>query len=386
MMRRVLYVAESLMAGGIESQLVELVTRLDRTRYQPYVLCLYGARAGRSPHFAPQLRAASVPFTCLDLGWSAADKARALRHIIQAVWTIRPHIVQAEGYHANLLARLARPWLPLSIRLIGTARGAETAKQLLYQRLSYRLCACLVASGPHLKAALTHTAGVPENRVLVIPNAIDTQRFAVPHDPDLRARIASGARRVFVSLGRISRQKSMHVTVQALGLLKRQNRLPEDVRVFIVGPVEEPRMQALLDEAIRRDDLSATVIQQGATAFPEDFYHACDASILFTTLEGISCAMLECLAAGHPVILSEEANAARVIQPGVTGWTVPTGDLARLADTLHAVISASDDALLGMRAACIATARKYDVAALVARYVDLYETLVPRPSTAAVGV
>lgn len=72
-MPRILYVTDSLMPGGIESQLTDLITRLDRTRFEPHVLCLYGPRV-RSLHFAPQIRAASVPITTLDLGWSALDK------------------------------------------------------------------------------------------------------------------------------------------------------------------------------------------------------------------------------------------------------------------------------------------------------------------------
>src|SRR5581483_5600303 len=35
---RILYVADSLMAGGIESQLVELALRLDQARFEPHVL------------------------------------------------------------------------------------------------------------------------------------------------------------------------------------------------------------------------------------------------------------------------------------------------------------------------------------------------------------
>lgn len=374
-MPRILYVTDSLMPGGIESQLTDLITRLDRTRFEPHVLCLYGPRV-RSLHFAPQIRAASVPITTLDLGWSALDKAQAVLRIIATTWALRPQIVQAEGYHANLLTRLARPFLPPPVRLVGTVRSVESAKQLLYERLSGRLCAALVASGPHLKEALTTRAGIPAARVLVIPNAVDMQRFAGAQDPGLRQRIAPGARRVFVSLGRISREKTMHLIAQALGLLDRQARLPHDVRVFIVGPVADAAMQALLDEAIQRDGLGDYVIQHAATTHPEDYYHASDASILFSPLEGLSIAMLESLASGRPVIISEGANAAGVIEHGVTGWVVRTQDVPHLADTLHAVLTMPDTVLEGMREACLRRAREYAVEALVERYMRFYEDML----------
>ena len=370
---RILYVSDSLMAGGIESQLVELLTRLNPTRFHSRVLCLYGPHV-RGLHFAPRLRAAGIPVTTLDLGWSAQDKLRAIRRIIATVWASRPEIIQAEGYHANLLTRLARPFLP-PVQLIGTVRGMETTKQLLYERLSHWCCATLVASGTHLSSALVHRAGIAASKIHVIPNAIDTTRFAAPLDPTLRQRIAPGMRRVLVSMGRISKQKRMHLIAQALGMLKEQGRLPNDVRVMIVGPVEDQRMQAQLEAAVSHYELGGHLIQHHETDTPEDYLHACDASILFTTLEGISCAMLESLAAGRPVIISEDANAARVVEHGVNGWAVPTNDVAALADALHAVFTLPTDALERMHGTCQTSASKFDIHPLVERYMALYEEI-----------
>ena len=47
-MLRILYCTDTLTAGGIERQLTELATHLDRIRFDPQVICLYGERAGRS--------------------------------------------------------------------------------------------------------------------------------------------------------------------------------------------------------------------------------------------------------------------------------------------------------------------------------------------------
>ncbi len=423
MTTRILYVADSLMAGGIESQLVELVTRLDRARFEPWILCLYGQRT-RGLHFAPRIERAGIALRVLDIGWGTRDKLQALRQIVAAVRELRPQIVQAEGYHANLLTRLARPCLPRATKLIGTVRGVETPKQLLYERLSWRLCAHLVASGPHLKQALLTRAGMPEARVVVIPNAVDVARFASPpqegnvgteahsagvaqasgaaalpamngrgtprrpegrsagqeHLPEaaetsLRQTLAPNGERVLVSVGRISRQKSMHLIPEALGMLKRQGRLPASVRVCIVGQVEDLPMQARLEEAVRREGLEAVVLQHPETQHPEEYYWASDASILFTRLEGISIAMLESLAAGRPVILSNEANAAGVIEEGVTGWVARTGDSAHLAEVLARVLALPDAALAAMRDACVRRAAQYSIERLVDRYSALYDRL-----------
>jgi glycosyltransferase involved in cell wall biosynthesis len=380
---RVLYVTDYLFAGGIESQLTDLLVRLDQTRIEPHVLCIYGGRPDRL-HFAGRLRAAGIPVTALPLDLTRRDQARAAGQIIAHAWRLRPHIIQPEGYHANLLTRLARPCLPRT-RLLGTMRTIATPKQLLYERLSWWTCAALVASGQHLRDDLVRRARVPTARVRVIANSIDVSRFAQPHDANLRARVAPDAGRLLVSVGRISKQKRMHLLAEALGRLRRAGRLPTTAHLLIAGLAQDATEQARLAAAIAREGVAPWITQYGATQYPEDYYHAADATVLFTTLEGISCAMLESLAAGRPVIISGEANRAGVIEDGRTGWVVPTDDIGALAETLAQVFALPDGELEAMRAACVARAREYDIAPLVAAYTDLYADLCATLAPAKVG-
>ncbi len=360
-MMRILYVVDSLMAGGIESQLVELALGLDRTQFEPTVLSLYGPRA-RDLHYAPSLRAAHVPLVLPDLGWTPGDKLRGIVSIVRAAHALQPDVIQAEGYHANLLTRLAWPFLPRHARLIGSLRGVHTAKQMRYERLSHWMCTRIVTNAPHLKADLIRRGRVPESRIVCIPNGIAAERYARPHDPCLRERLAPGARLMLVSLGRISFEKNMHWGMQALGVLKRQGRLPEGMRLFIIGPPQDPSAQAALDAAIHQDDLEAIVTQQPATDHPEDYYYACDAVLLFSPNEGLP---------------NVAANAANVIEDGVSGWVVQTGDVAQLADTLSAIGRLPAITWARMRAACLERARFYSIANLVQRYTTFYQALLP---------
>ena len=67
-MIRIVYITDTLMAGGVERQLVELVTRLDRNIFEPHIVCIYGRRAGRSSHFVRNLVEAHIPVSILDAG------------------------------------------------------------------------------------------------------------------------------------------------------------------------------------------------------------------------------------------------------------------------------------------------------------------------------
>jgi glycosyltransferase involved in cell wall biosynthesis len=378
-MTRLLFVADSLMAGGIESQLVELVLGLDRKRFEPHVLSLYGPSA-RDLHFAPHLRAAGVPLVLPDLGWTAHDKVKGVAAITRAARRLRPHIIQAEGYHANLLTRLAWPLLPRRSRLIGSLRGVHTSKQMRYERLSHWTCAHMVTNAPHLKADAVARGHVPANHITCIPNGIALDHYAQPHDPHLRERLAPGARLVLVSLGRISLEKNLHWTVQALGTLKRQGRLPDGLRLLIVGAGQEQRAQDMLDAAIREDNLCGIVTQHPASDHPEDLYYACDAVILFSPNEGLPNVAIESLAAGRPVVISTAANQAGIIEDARTGWVVPTGNVDRLADTLYTLTGLSGSCWAGIRNTCREHATFYSVVHLVDRYSALYERVVATPA------
>jgi len=372
-MQRILFVTDSLMAGGVERQLTELVTRLDRTRFEPVVVSLYGDRSGLRPHFSAQIQAMDIPLYILDLGWRATDKLAGLVKLLQLTRRLQPDIVQAFNYHSNLLLRLARPFFPRKTPLIGSVRGNYTPKQLLYERISQWTCFYIATNGPHLRQQLIDKAHIPSRKIIYIPNGVDVDYFAHFQDSTARDRIAPGAGRVFVSIGRISHEKRMHYLPEALGLLKNAGRLPGDLRLFIIGASDNSAMQQLLDESIARHALEATVKYCPETHDLAPYYYACDATILFSPAEGMPNVVLESLAASRPVVVSEGANLAGIIEHEKTGWIVPTGDIEQLAQALHRVIICSSDTLETMNANCLQRATDFSMSNMVAAYERLYE-------------
>lgn len=378
---RILYVIDSLVAGGVESQMVELISQLDRERFDAHVLVFYGW-PDRPPHFLPQLRSTGAQVTMLNLGLSARDKLEAVRRLIAHTWRLRPQIIQAENYHANLLTRAARAALPPDARLIGAHRAAHTAHQLRYERLEYRLCDVIVASADHLKRQLIKDAGVESGRVVVIPNSIDVQRFAAAsaRGAVVRAQLASGKRRLLISMGRVSHEKRMDLLAEALGILKREGAMLADTRVAIIGPSEKDAAQRALDAVIARDELDDIVVLIPSVSEPEAYFAACDASVLASPVEGLPVVALESLAAGKPLLISAGANLAGVIKDGETGWEAPTNSPADLAAALRRVLATPESELTRMAERCRTRAQEYTIETLARRYMALYEALeaVPR--------
>ncbi|SRR5258708_26750400 len=120
-MIRIVFVTDSLIVGGIELQLVELVKRLDRRLFEPHVVCLYGSPTNPSP-LVGDLQTSNTPIHWLELRPTPQDKLLGVMRLVTLLCSLHPQIVQAENYHSNLLMRLARPFVP-SIKLLGSVRG-----------------------------------------------------------------------------------------------------------------------------------------------------------------------------------------------------------------------------------------------------------------------
>src|SRR5260370_8692773 len=99
---KILYVTDTLMSGGVEHQLTELVTRLDRSRFDPQIICLQGEYGGITLHYAPMLRECGIPLHIFNLGWNPTDILKSLIRTIRLLWPIRPHILHPVNHPTTL--------------------------------------------------------------------------------------------------------------------------------------------------------------------------------------------------------------------------------------------------------------------------------------------
>lgn len=374
MTTRILYVLDHLVAGGIERQTTALITGLDRTRFEPRVLCLYGERAGDSLHFAPYLRAADVPLHILDLTYSPQSKLIAYLNIIRAAWRWHPHIIHTINYHSSIFIGWARPFLPPGTQVIVSVRAENTPKQIRNQRLSWRVARSIICNSPHLVTELTEQASISPDKITMIPNGLQVERFAHLANPQLRQEIAPGADYVLLMVTRISARKVPQLLPQALGMLKAQGRLPGNLRAVIVGEREDAQTQQAVDQAVSQHQLEQIVTQYPQTDHIQDYYHAADVTLLLSLWgEGLPNVVLESLAVGRPVIISEAANRAGIVEHGVTGWIVRTGDVAHLAETLDRVLHLPVDELQRMQMDCRAVAGQYTMEHMILNHQLIYD-------------
>jgi L-malate glycosyltransferase len=207
--------------------------------------------------------------------------------------------------------------------------------------------------------------GVPSGRIAALPNGVALDGVAPRRDHEVHGPAATA-----VYVGRLHAQKGLDTLLDAVALANR--RSPECLRLQLIG--EGPERPALEAHA-ERLGLAGCVQLCGLTEDVGQRLRAADLFVLPSRAEGLSNALLEAMAHGLPVVVSDVPGNVDVVDDGVDGLVSPVGDPAALADRLEQLVA---DEPLRRRLGTAARAKietVYDLDLVVDSYEELYTTL-----------
>lgn len=179
------------------------------------------------------------------------------------------------------------------------------------------------------------TAGVPGERVRVLPHGVDTERFR-PASPaeraGLRARLGLPGGPLAVYAGRLLRGKGLETLLDALAATS----VPAGLRLVLVGSGEGQALDATADLRARaaRLGLEPRVVFAGRSDRVEDYLRASDVFVFPSLFEALGIALVEAAACGLPAIASRTGGIVDVVEDGRSGWLVTPGDAGALAAAL----------------------------------------------------
>lgn len=214
-------------------------------------------------------------------------------------------------------------------------------------------------------------AGIPSDRVVLIPNGVDCEQFApvsAERRAELRAQFDFPADRpVVLFAARITAQKAVDVLLRAWKLV--HERCPEALLVLAGTGALKEELEAL-SHALGLDD---TVRFLGWVETTRPLYQAADLFVLPSWSEGMSNSLLEAMACGLPPVVSNIPGNADVVSQEQNGLLVDAGDERALAAALERGLR---DAALRARQA--AAAREtivslYSSEMMNRRYARLYQ-------------
>lgn len=210
------------------------------------------------------------------------------------------------------------------------------------------------------------------DRIRVIPNGLNVAEYDHPPSADaLESRFPQWkGRKLLVMLGRISPQKGIVPGMQACF-----DNFPvsKDWHLVIAGP-DEFGIRRMLEAAVTRKGMTERVTFAGMLNPDEVRALLGRASLLIqpSLSEGLSMSILEAMAAGVPVLISDACNMPEVKTAGAGRVVVPERQAVGAA--LKEIVSSGEDAIkeMGRRAKALVR-EKFDWSALLPRYREMYK-------------
>jgi sugar transferase (PEP-CTERM/EpsH1 system associated) len=363
---RILHVLHSFSPGGLENGVVNIINR--SPRHFEHELCVLSK--GRE-----FLQRFTRPVVCHELNKSPGNSLGIILRLRDLFRKRKPDIVHTRNWAA--FDAVLAACLVLKPALVHGEHGRDISdpEGLVFRRnLTRRLSAIraqkYVAVSKDLYGWLNRTVRVPERKLALIPNGVDTERFCKGDDPELRAELGIERDEFVVgTVGRLDPIKNHEGLIDAIALLKSKG---QRVRLVIVG--EGPN-RPRVERGLRAASLDPRPLLLGYRADVERLYHVFDVFVLNSFAEGMSNTLLEAMSSSLPIICTAVGGNVDLVADRQRGMLVRPGDDAALAEALNDYIN-----LPTVRATHAHNARQfivenYALGRMIDSYVALYESV-----------
>jgi glycosyltransferase involved in cell wall biosynthesis len=197
---------------------------------------------------------------------------------------------------------------------------------------AYRDAALVVALSPYI-AELAIRGGADQQAVALIPNGIDPAEIGLDADCNATESPGDEGRLELLYVGRVSIEKGVDVLIDAAVRLHASG---EFFRLRIVGA--GPQLSRLQGRSMALG-LSECVEFCGPMSRQRlgELYRSAHLVCVPSRSDTLPTVVLEAMASARPVLGSHVGGIPFMVRDGETGWLVPAGDAAALADRMIAL-------------------------------------------------
>ena len=335
----VLFMIQHLDLGGSEYHFHDLVTRLDRSRFEPHVIYCDGRIVSERLEGLGWLPVTRIPLHRLydPSGWRAALRVRRY---------VKDHaIAVAVCFHfvADCLGVLARAGRG-GLRVISSRRDmgfTRTSRQIYVGRWLDRGVDRYIAVSEAVRQAVARDERVDPAKIEVIHNGSDIEAL----DRDLwdataeRARRGIGADEVVIGCIANFNPVKQHLTLLEAFARLRRERPDAPLRLLLAG---DGPMRPAIEARIAQLGLGNRVILAGRSRQVSREYQMTDLFVLPSETEGFSNAILQAMVYRKPVVACRVGGNPEAVEEGVTGLLAPARDPAALAEALGRLVDDGD--------------------------------------------
>ena len=372
--RRVVHVVYSFSIGGLENVIVQLINRLPPEEFEHVVLSLTTIS-----DFKDRITQQGVQFIALNK--PPGHAVPLYPRIYKLLRQLKPDVIHTCNLAALEIAPLA--WLarvPLRVHAEhGWDAHDPTGSNPRYRKLRklYKpFVSHYVAVSKDIDNYLANAIGVTPTRHTLIANGVDTELFVPPMSivsPPHGCPFVPGKHWLMGTVGRLQSVKNQPLLARAfVKLIKDHPEVSTNVRLVIVG---EGPLRSEIETTLANASLQHLVWMAGARNDVAQIMQTLNCFVLPSQAEGTSCTLQEAMACGLPVVATAVGGTPDLVEEGVTGYLVPSGDEAAMAKALWQCYSQPEDAkLYGQTARARAVAR-FGLVAMINHYRSLFTSL-----------
>ncbi len=367
----ILFVTSSLQIGGTERHLAAVAPALVKLGWSISVYSLTGSGALREEMqgkgvnvFVPPLWQSTLRhFSQFMLGGV---------HLFDVMRKRRPTIIHFFLPAAYLVGAPLAIFKGIPVRIM-SRRSLNVYQQrypfaLKLERGLHRKMTAILGNSRSVVRELSELEGVSASRLGLIYNGVDVVRFSNAGSPKVtRAALGLGQESLaLVMVGNLIPYKGHNDLISALGLAS--SNLPEDWRLLLVG--RDFGIAAALREQATMLRIEDKILFLGTRNDIPEILNACDIGVLCSHQEGFSNSVLEGMAAGLPMIVTNVGGNTEAVLDGKTGIVVPPHDpgllaaaIARLAQdrSLRANLGSAARGRVAAHFALERTIKAYDI-------------------------
>ena len=380
-----LFVIGSLDIGGAERHLLQVLPELKALGYQPTVYTL-----SYKGQLAPSLEHAGVvvldPLFAKSLQGLPGFLRKPALMLISAstlcvlLLRLRPALIHFFLPHAYLLGGLCSLVTGRRVRVMSRrSLNAYQLKHPLLARVERWLHPCMDAVLGNSQAVVRQLKleGVSPDRLGLLYNGIDLAQFnRLPSRAAVRQSLGvSDQALLLVCVANLIAYKGHADLIRALGAIR--TAMPDDWAIAMVG--RDRGIGSALRQLASESGVAQHILWLGERADAVAIYAAAEIGVLSSHEEGFSNSVLEGMAAGVAMVVTDVGGNGEAVVDGQSGRVVPARDPRALGNAILALTKDENWRRRMARAAQQRVVEKFSLDACVRQYAGLYRALLRDP-------
>lgn len=364
--KSILFLANSLGAGGAEQVLINLTKHLSDRGYRVKILCLHE----QGIYFDTISKNVSVKV--LDLPYRIRWKE--ILHLKRVIASEKPTIVQC--FHSNpnrwgaFAARLAR--VPLIITNLQNCYYSESLLSRLFNRFFFNFTTHAISCSNAVRNFHIYHKKYPASKITTIHNSVDLKHFPTKDTKSyLREELSLTDDTFLIGIvaSMIPQKGHSYLLLAAKEVIREHPKA-----VFVL--VGEGAMHNEIKAIIKSKNLENNVYLLGTRTDIPEVLSSLDLFVLPSIWEGFGVAILEAMASELPVIASRVDGIPEIVVEGETGLLVQPKDVNGLTEAMLYFLNNPEERKRMAKAGSRRSIEYFSMETMVDKYLELYQKFI----------